>query len=172
MGQKRCSLEEIQAKIERHGASGEEAETVLSRCFEDIIGCFNTGRAFLQLYDAEKGDFVTTAGHNVDTDHLFDKEFISVTILKKVTKERQPVLTMDAMEDPRFTTRSSIAISGLRSVLCAPVNVLEGLVGIFYMDNNYRRGVFSRDDVTFLEAVLGKLAAVVKKIRPDIRPKA
>ncbi|MDQ7823796.1 MAG: GAF domain-containing protein [Candidatus Eremiobacteraeota bacterium] len=171
MGERHCSLDELNARIERHGASAENAENALSCCFSDIVECFKPGRAFMQLYDEQKDDFFIIAGHNVDTSHVIESEQLSLTILNTVIKNEEPVLTADAMEDIRFSNKSSVVISGLRSVLCSPILSDEGLLGIFYMDNNFYKGVFKKEDMASLEAACRKLAMVVKKVRPDIKPR-
>jgi len=56
-------------------------------------------------------------------------------------------LTTNAQEDPRFEGQLSIAAFQLRSILCAPLQIKNQLIGVIYVDNRARSGIFQENDL-------------------------
>lgn len=65
---------------------------------------------------------------------------ISKTIVGRVVKTGEAVLTTNAQDDPRFIEQLSVAAYRLLSILCVPLNF--ELIGVIYVDNRVHTGIF------------------------------
>ncbi|HEY3293946.1 MAG TPA: sigma-54-dependent Fis family transcriptional regulator [bacterium] len=78
---------------------------------------------------------------------------VSSSMLDDVFAKGEPVLTESAIEDPRFSGRSSIILQGIQSAVIMPLSGKGGVFGAIYLD--------SRSDRTrFLKANLGPLSTL------------
>ena len=76
---------------------------------------------------------------------------ISRTIVKAAVSERTVVTTHDASQDERFEAQKSIALMGLRSVLCAPLLRQDEVPGVLYLTRP--PGGFGREEQMSVAAV-------------------
>src|SRR5437870_4271876 len=60
---------------------------------------------------------------------------ISRTIVEQALTEREPILSLNAMEDPRFASRTSVRLAQVRSVLCVPLIAQGKPLGIVLLDH-------------------------------------
>lgn len=77
----------------------------------------------------------------------------STTLLAQVLREKQALLTNDALTDARFRAGESIRISNICSAICAPLQTQKGLIGIVHVDTVSPERRFTRDDLRLLAAV-------------------
>ena len=65
-----------------------------------------------------------TVARNFDRKTLSESEFeISRSVVLQVSRDGQPLLTNNALMDPRFQSHQSIVAYKLRSILCVPLTV-------------------------------------------------
>lgn len=152
-------------------ASGGNPEEILDSCLELVAQQMDSERAFIMLYDSNFDELNVFAVRHIDPNTLFTTAEVSQTIINSVYEEEKPILSTNAIDDPRFAERSSVVISGLRSVICVPIMVAEGLVGILYMDNRLKVGAFQQKHLDFLNMCMQKLAQIIMKIFPDTQAK-
>ncbi len=76
---------------------------------------------------------------------------ISTTVLTAIIMNRQPILTSDAMADPRFSTSQSIVRRSLRSILSAPLIADNQLIGAIYVESRTEKGRFSMNDLNTID---------------------
>ena len=68
------------------------------------------------------------AARGIDQQTIEEPDFqISRSIVERVKNEGNPVLTVDAQKDDRFSQQLSIVTKGLRSILCVPLKSKEKL---------------------------------------------
>ncbi|HWC77080.1 MAG TPA: SpoIIE family protein phosphatase [Blastocatellia bacterium] len=77
---------------------------------------------------------------------------LSRSITSKVLREGEPVLTSDAMHDPRFQSQNSIVLSQIRSVMAVPLVSGEETFGMIYVDNPFNNR-FTAEDLNVLTTV-------------------
>lgn len=72
----------------------------------------------------------------------------------------------DAANDPRFYSGVD-RHSGLttRNMLCAPLTVRQGTIGVIEVLNRHGGGAFTDDDLGFLEALAGSVAVAIENAR-------
>src|SRR4029453_17133060 len=77
---------------------------------------------------------------------------LSRSITNKVLSEGEPVLTSDAMHDPRFQAQNSIVLSQIRSVMAVPLVSGEETFGMIYVDNPFNNR-FKAEDLNVLTTI-------------------
>jgi GAF domain-containing protein len=149
----------------------ESPDEILEACLNVIMDAIETERGFIMLYDSNFDELNVFAAHNIDPDTLFSTAEVSQTIINTVYEEVKPVMSSNALDDPRFSEKSSVVISGLRSILCVPITSEKGLLGLVYVDNRMRIGAFEQKHLRFLEQCAKKLSHIIMKIFPEMLPK-
>ena len=136
---------------------------VLEAVMDSLIKLTRAERGFLILRDPVDGrlkDPETSRG--IDRVNLDAGAFeVSGTIVRKVAETSQPILTTNAQEDPRFGTQESIVAFNLRSILCAPLKMKDELIGVLYVDNRVRSGVFQESDLRLITAFADQAAIAI-----------
>ncbi|MBN1873673.1 MAG: GAF domain-containing protein [Anaerolineae bacterium] len=127
--------------------------------------------AVIRITDAERGMLLVTnpkkelqveitsnATGEPFTEH--DLKF-SYSIVEQTLKRGSPTLTTNAQIDPRFQGSESIIAYGLRSILCVPLLYQGEPLGVIYLDNRARAGVFSKEDLATLAAFANQAAVAL-----------
>jgi len=139
--------------------------TVLNEVMDTIIQLTGAERGFLVLKDAS-GALVFRTARGVDREELGGRAFdISRTIVERVARTGEPVVTTNAQEDPRFQTSESVIGYNLRSILCSPLKVKGQLTGVIYADNRVRTGLFTDHDRDMLTAFANQAAVAIENAR-------
>jgi signal transduction histidine kinase len=90
---------------------------------------------------------------------------ISHALIRRVLATREPVVTTNAQEDPRFQTSSSIVAYQIRSVLAAPLLAKEELIGAIYVDTRLSAQLFDEGDLALLSAMANQAAVAIQLAR-------
>lgn len=67
---------------------------------------------------------------------------ISSSLLDEAMQKNEPLLTESAIEDPRFSGRSSIILQGIQSAVIVQLTGREGVIGAIYLDSRSDRTRF------------------------------
>jgi signal transduction histidine kinase len=78
---------------------------------------------------------------------------ISRTILHHVLKQREGVLSSNAMIDPRFAKGDSVQQFAIRSAVCSPIEFGDRLFGAIYVDSTIANYTFTPEQLALLNAV-------------------
>lgn len=107
------------------------------------------------------GEPKLTASHGVPAEEYA----FSSTIVQQVVDTQQPVLSVDAPSDPRLQSLRSVTSTAVRSILAAPLLARNRLVGILYLDNRVRAGLFKEQDVAVACAIGNHVAHALETAR-------
>jgi adenylate cyclase len=122
-------------------------------------------RGFLMLPN-EQGELVTRMARNWEQESVSPSDFaLSTTIISQVGSERKPILTTNASQDPRFGKQDSIMAHNLRSIMCVPMVVKAALIGVIYVDNRIRSGIFTRTKLDLLTGFANQAAVAIENAR-------
>jgi putative nucleotidyltransferase with HDIG domain len=136
-------------------------ERVLEEVMDSLIALIRAERGFLMLRD-EKGELRPVVARGVEHINLVEKAFeFSRTVVHKVAETCQPVLTTNAQQDPRFESQVSVAAYSLRSIMCAPLKIKDDLIGVIYVDNRARSGMFRDSDLEMISAFANQAAVAI-----------
>ena len=84
---------------------------------------------------------------------------ISTTVRDRVVKTRLSVLVRDTMLDEAFRERQSIIGQSVRTLMAAPLQTKERIIGLIYVDSPSLTRVFKEDDLNLL-TVMANTAAI------------
>lgn len=142
-----------------------DLQVVLDQVMDAIIHLTRAERGFLMLR-GDDGEIIVQAARNFDQRTLTDAEFkFSRTVANQVLDTGEPVLTVNAAEDPRFSGQASIAIQLLRSVMATPLRARGNVIGVTYVDSRAAAGLFGEEDLAALAAFSAQAAAVLDNAR-------
>lgn len=147
---------------------------VLETAIEQVIGFVGAERGFILLVELPTGNVRGEAVRGLEKAALeatltgadsTNQAGISRSIVEKVLETRTAVLSHNAMEDPRFAQRQSVHLAHLRSVLCVPLLTQGRLLGVIYLDNRVRTGVFTERQLSMLSAFANQAAVALENAR-------
>lgn len=90
---------------------------------------------------------------------------ISQSIVREVMSSGEPLLTDNAINDPRTQDRESVAFFVLRSILCVPLKHKDNLIGAVYVANRLLAGVFSQRELKLLTSFAAQAAIAIENAR-------
>jgi transcriptional regulator with GAF, ATPase, and Fis domain/tetratricopeptide (TPR) repeat protein len=123
---------------------------VLETIIDTVIELTDAERGFLLLKDGG-GDLVVKVARNIDQTTLDGSGLsLSRSIAKQAADTGEPVITVDAAGDSRFSEHLSVSDLHLRSVLAVPLAVKGTVVGTIYVDHRLRKGVFGEDELAMV----------------------
>jgi len=90
--------------------------------------------------------------------------FVSRRIIDEVMGKSKPALVLDAAMDDRFTGSESIIVSGVRSVLAAPLVDADGTLGLIMLSSRVSVRQFSEQDLDLLVSLASAAALRVRNV--------
>ncbi len=138
---------------------------VLDEVMDRLIALMGAERGFLMLREPS-GELTVQIARGLDHMELNHEGFaISKTIAHRVAEMGEIVLTTNAQQDPRFDQQHSVAAHRLLSILCAPLNIKDKLIGVIYVDNRIRSGIFQQSDLQLITAFANQAAVAIDNAR-------
>jgi putative nucleotidyltransferase with HDIG domain len=134
---------------------------VLEEVMDTLIELMRAERGFLMLR-GPNGQLSVRIARGIDHINLEEEEFkVSRTIVERAAATGETILTTNAQEDPRFEKEMSVAAYQLRSILCAPLKIKNELIGVIYVDNRARSGIFQVRDQNLITAFCNQAAVAI-----------
>jgi response regulator RpfG family c-di-GMP phosphodiesterase len=90
---------------------------------------------------------------------------ISRTIIRRAIREGRALLTSDAMQDSRFSSRESILMKQIHSVICVPVAVLGDFTGVLYLAADDVQNMFTEDQLELVAAFADQIGLATSHLR-------
>jgi len=138
---------------------------VLEEVMDTLIELMRAERGFLMLRESN-GELAVRIGRGIAHVSLEEESFkVSQTIVRRVAECGEPILTTNAQNDPRFVGQLSVAAFQLRSILCAPLKIKNDLIGVIYVDNRARAGIFQEHDLALITAFANQAAVAIDNAR-------
>jgi len=138
-----------------------DLETVLRQVMDAVVQLTRAERGFLMLRD-DDGEIKVEVARNLDQQTLSSEEFaFSRTITNYVLDKGEAVLTTNAQDDPRFQGHESIVRQSLRSIMATPLLARGRVLGVAYVDNHIKEGLFRDEDLETLDAFANQAAFAI-----------
>ena len=135
---------------------------VLEEVMDTLIALMRAERGFLMLRDHNSGELLVRIARGIDHINLEEESFkVSRTIVERAATSGETILTTNAQEDPRFENQVSVAAYQLRSILCAPLKIKDQLIGVIYVDNRARAGIFQAPDQKLITGFADQAAVAI-----------
>lgn len=148
----------------------QQAETrreIFEYALDAMLAHLSPERALVACRDQDTEELTAQATHGLDPQTVFLAGEISTEMIKTVMRDKQPMLLVDAARDPKMNDRTSVILSGLRSIVCSPILHASGLVqGLVYADNRIRAGAFGQpheDWCTKLAAMIAQRLSQIER---------
>ncbi len=134
--------------------------------------------AVIRLTGAERGLFLTVEAGTThiqirrenSTDPFKEEELaLSQNIAAQAIARGTPLLTTNAQLDSRFQGTESIVAYHLRSVLCTPILWQNEPLGVIYLENRVRSGIFGQDDILIMSTFAEQAALALANARQHQR---
>lgn len=143
-----------------------DLDEVLNNVMDAVIELTGAKRGFLMLLEANTDQLSLRAARNIAQETLdADDMEVSRTLIQSVVAGGEGVVTTDAQSDPRFAEQESVVFYNLRSVLCAPLKTRGKIIGVIYVDNRAKSGIFEKDDLELLTVFAAQAAVAIENAR-------
>jgi len=153
-------------EIGRDFCSSLDINEVLNRVLDKVVEVTRAERGFVVLLNRETDQPEVRVARNMDHSTIQKDDFkVSRNIMEKVAREGIPVLSNNAMEDPRFSSFQSIAIHAIRSIMCVPLQVKGKTIGLIFVDSRIGVGIFKEKDLEFLSAIGHQASIAIENAR-------
>jgi Nif-specific regulatory protein len=141
-----------------------DLKELLNKVMDLAIDIVAAERGLIFLYRSETDEMEMVVGRNIEHQTIKDATEYSRSILKEAGRGRA-ILSHDASADARFRQYASVTLYSIRSLLCVPLKIRNGIIGTVYVDTRKPGVVFSEDDLKFLEAFANQAAIAIENAR-------
>ncbi|MGI0487736.1 PAS domain S-box protein [Pantanalinema rosaneae CENA516] len=90
---------------------------------------------------------------------------IPISVIHSVERTQETLVLDDAVSEPSFSTVPYIQHHQTRSLLCMPILQQRQLIGILYLENNSRTGMFTCDRLQVLKLLMAQAAISLENAR-------
>jgi sigma-B regulation protein RsbU (phosphoserine phosphatase) len=142
-----------------------DVDEVLRRVMDEVVAATGAERGFLLLRDAHGHLTVHAARAKDGSDIGAPEANFSTSVVNRVIADAQPLLTIDARDDPWLREHQSTLTLSLRSILCVPLIFRDETLGAIYVDNRLHRGAFTADHLELLGALSQHSAIAIENAR-------
>ncbi len=134
---------------------------VLNEILDAVIQLTGAERGFLLMEEA--GERQIRVARNFEQQDLDPTELeFSTSLCQEVFASALPVLSANAAEDDRWLEAKSVTDLALRSVICAPVTYRSDVLGVAYIDNRFKQGVFTDRHLELVEQYFSQASLALK----------
>jgi transcriptional regulator with GAF, ATPase, and Fis domain len=129
----------------------------------------------VEISGAERGFLVLQVGagrpqvrvaRNFEQEDVRDPDAgFSASIVERVRKTGEPLVTANAVEDVRFQDTLSVNAIRARSVMCLPFRQRGKVLGAAYLDNRLQMGAFGETERDTLMSLVDLAAAAIERAR-------
>lgn len=140
---------------------------LLSSVLDSSIRLFGADHAFIMLARKGSSKMVPVAGKNRLEQEVSAEAFnISTSIGMEAARVRRPILTLNAMRDPRFMNNQSIVMVGTRQIMAAPMIHGNSIAGVLYVDKSQNGGQpFRESFLDIMEMFANHTAVAIENSR-------
>ena len=139
-----------------------KVDDLLQRVLDQVARSLRAERGALLLAQAD-GSMRAAATYNVDANNLAQE--ISFSVIGECERTGRTVLTDNAQEDARFSSKASILATNIRSVLCGPMKTQKGLLGVIYLDSQVQSRVFTTHSAELLDVFSTQSATALENAK-------
>lgn len=136
--------------------------------FNLIIENAGAQKAWLILKQNEMWQVVASIGEEIKTNlpiALEDCHLMSGRIMRRVIQSGEPVVVVNAKEDPLFSDEAYIQQYQVRSILCQPLILGKKLLGAVYLENNLISGCFTQERLAVLQVIASQASISLENAR-------
>lgn len=137
-------------------------EDVLQKVLHSVIEITGCGRSFLLSRNEKKEWAILAQLIEKGEKELLGPPQISMSTVNKVFETGKAMISIDVAQDTDIRGQNSIINLGLRSIMCVPLKIKDGIWGIIYVDSNRRAKNFTKEDLVVLECLADHAAIAIE----------
>lgn len=145
-----------------------DQKRLLEKIMDLAIKTTGAERGFLMLKGRK--DLEIKVARKMDKKTIKKPTMISRTIIDKVLTSGKPILTSNAVHDPRFAQSESVIMFKILSILSVPLTSKNTSLGLIYVDARTQKNVFDKSSLAYLTAFanLAGIAIENARLREDL----
>ncbi len=137
-------------------------EKLLTYVMDQVIEMTKAEYGYL-IFLKEDGDLEFKVAHNLAKEEIESAEFeISRSVIREVRDNQKTIFLQNASQDEKFKNQNSILNLQLKSILCVPLKIKQKLLGLIYLENRSIIGIFTPEQVEFLEIFANQAATAIE----------
>lgn len=139
-----------------------ELGRLLEKIMDALIEITGSERGVILL--PEEGELCPMFSKNYESTEKNKKsgEDISSSLSRKVFENDEPIITVDALTDERFSQTLSIHKLKLRSIICLPFSYRGRVMGVVYLDSRLKKTFFDKNKLFQLEPFTHQVAIALQ----------
>jgi diguanylate cyclase (GGDEF)-like protein len=141
-----------------------DPEELARLALDETVRILNAERALLFLTNENSGLVRPHIGRDAAGNDLKELTGYSTTIVDRVVATREAMVLTGTEEGAALGSESAVT-HGLRSILVAPLQIEDRLLGVVYLDSRLAKGIFTGDDVEILSAITSNVAFALETAR-------
>jgi len=143
-----------------------DLDIVLDDVIDTVIQLTGAERGYIVLKDPETEELTFRVARDKNKQDINPTQFVvSRTIVDRVAKQGELLVTVSALEDTQFKDVESVANLQLRSILCVPLKRKGQITGVIYADNRMRPNLFSAREQKLVNAFANQAAVAIENAR-------
>ena len=143
-----------------------ELPALLQLVVDLAVDATGAERGLVVVPDARGGQREFTASSNLAPSDIGGPSFaVSRSIVERVFREGEPLVTTDAQNDPNFDAAPSIRSLHIRSIICVPIHSKDGVIGVIYVDSRIRSESLLHHDPELLATIADQAAVAIDNAR-------
>lgn len=152
--------------VGRYFNSSLEFEEVLDMVMDKVVEVMQAERGCIMLRRDDNADPRLMTARGMDRNTIETDDFAtSRNLVLQVLETGEPLLSSNAMQDPRFNAFGSISLHSIRSIMAVPIIFKDQVRGLIYVDNRIRSGVFKPEQLELLQAIAHQAAGAIENAR-------
>lgn len=152
-------------EVGRYFNSSLDFTEVVKMVMDKVVEVLKAERGCLFLLNETNDPFVV-AIRGLDKTAIETEDFsFSRNLVRQVIETREPVLSSNAMSDPRFSPYKSVSLHNIRSIMAVPILFQNQVRGLVYVDNRIRSGIFNESNLELLSAIALQAAPAIENAR-------
>jgi GAF domain-containing protein len=141
-------------------------DRLLDLIMDHAISFTRAERGFLILRDTVSRNYDIRVARNIGKEVIDHPMFkVSRGIIDRTWEGGSPLVLDSAKDDIEFGARGSVVNLQLASVASLPLKWKGETVGVLYLDNRFRKGLFEPADLLLLELFADEAASAIAHIR-------
>ncbi len=128
---------------------------LLERVMDLIFEHFEVDRGFILQQDTpDQRPEPVVVRYRTEPRSTEEKDImVSRTIVQHVMRQREGVLSSNAMTDHRFSSGESVQAYGIRSAMCVPIQFQDQLYGVIHVDSQVANYTYTEDQLRLMTAI-------------------
>mgnify|MGYP005834498275 CR=1 FL=1 len=139
-----------------------EKKLLLEKVMTIAMDVINAEHGFLVLLDEMTDDPRVEIAKNISEGQAHQITKPASGIIQQVIQGNKPLLIHNPMEDPNYSSETTIILQGLTAIACVPLILKGRIIGAIYLGSNINRQRFVDSTLDFLQAFANQAAIAIE----------